>query len=668
MNARGLISLCCILWTSLLAAQQPADSLRERLDSTVFSAERNTSVLELGGGLDPTTVKLDQLRKLPSITGSPDPIRMLRLLPGVQTGMELDAGLHVQGTESSHCLLSVEGVPFYGANHVLGLFSTFIPTHYREMQFTPYAAKANRLGGTVDMQLPDRVPQRFRAQLSAGLFEAEGTVDIPLGSRSGLFVSGRKSYLNLLYGRFLRLDVYSFAYGMGDGNITWYWEPNDRDRVWVDAFAGGDVVDFDSARSSLSFKLNWWNWMGALHHRHRWDLGEMKQSVYYTALDMAIDFKHVFYNFYIPSRMETAGYNNMLQMGRWRFGAQLAWHHALPQQVNVVNADLSHTNLDESQSALEATVEAHYTWPITASLTLESSLKGVFLATADGARYPALLPELRLDWDLHHAGKVEVLAGLARQNLFQTGSSALGLPPEFWYIAGKNIRPQGSHYASVSWSRNFLNDRYAVSLSGYYRYLTHQLEYNGSIVDYLDPDYNTPAYLTEGDGRNFGLCVTLHKQAGDFTGWIAYTLSRSLRSFRDEVYPSNHERIHELNAVGSYTRGKWDFSGVLVAASGLPYTRAESFYMNGGTLIMEYSPRNAYRMNPYFRLDLSTTYYFHRGGRVENGLTFALYNALGFKNDISLQLKVSEDKTSFSYIPLNLHIRFLPSLSYFHKF
>ena len=208
-----------------------------------------------------------------------------------------------------------------------------------------------------------------------------------------------------------------------------------------------------------------------------------------------------------------------------------------------------------------------------------------------------------------------------------------------------------------------------MSASAFYRHLTNQLDFTGTILDYLDPEYATPKYLVTGFGRNFGLCVTLHKQAGNLTGWVNYTLARSLRTFNGETYPSNHERIHELDAVVNYTHGRWDFGSALVLASGTPYTAAESFYLVGGALVPEMSPKNSVRLRPYVRLDVSATHYFRKtaDGR-GHGLTFAIYNVIGYKNDVFLQLKMGEDGRSFSYAPMALYLRWMPSVSYFYKF
>ena len=74
-------------------------------------------------------------------------------------------------------------------------------------------------------------------------------------------------------------------------------------------------------------------------------------------------------------------------------------------------------------------------------------------------------------------------------------------------------------------------------------------------------------------------------------------------------------------------------------------------------------------MKPYCRLDISASYYFRRlpDGR-GHGLTLAVYNVAGYKNDVFYMLDPSDDAKTFAYRPMSLYLRFLPSISYFYKF
>ena len=667
MRRVALISLLLtILGGNLLPARQRDTVVHERIDSTVFLSERNVSVMS-GSLVNELKVKLENLQTVPSPLGTSDPIRFIRLLPGVQNGSELDAGIHVQGTESSHCLVSVEGIPVYGVTHLLGIFSTFIPTHYREMSYTPWPSRSNRLGGMVDLKLPDAVPRRLRGSVTAGLVETEGTLDIPLGKRSGLFVSARKSYVNLLYSYFISVkNISDIRYGFGDGNLTWYWVPGPDDRVWVDVYGAYDHVQFASMRSGFTLDLDWANLMGAAHYLHGWDGGSLKQSLYVTGMGLEGNLTHSFYSFRMPSSLGTAGYKAVLEAGRLQAGLDAAWHRCLPQSVDISNQFFIHPGEASVQTALELSADVHYLLPVTPWFDVETSLRGVYWRSGDGAAYPALLPELRARWNLGSGGSLEAVAGYTRQHFFQTGSSGLGLPIEYWFLAGKDFGPQSSRYAALSYGLDFLQGRYAFSTTAFYRGLDGQVDFGGTLLDYLSENFTPTAPLVAGRGRNYGLSVMLHKKNGALTGWVSYTWSRSLRTFGEETFPSNHERIHELNAVANWSVGKWDFGAVLVAASGLPFTAAESFYLIGGDLVMNFSPRNGCRMDPYFRTDLTASWYFHREDGRENGLTASVYNIVGYKNPLYYSLTETED--GFAYRPSALNFRFVPALTYFHKF
>ena len=139
-------------------------------------------------------LNLDMLDKLPKIMGNADPISYSRMLPGVQTSGEYNGGLHINGSENSHNTISVLDVPLFNVNHLLGFFSTFIPTHYSSMSLykTPQSAAApNRLGGEL-LFIPDwETADRVSGDITAGLMSSQGTVKVPIGKKSLLTASLR---------------------------------------------------------------------------------------------------------------------------------------------------------------------------------------------------------------------------------------------------------------------------------------------------------------------------------------------------------------------------------------------------------------------------------------------------------------------------------------------
>ena len=118
----------CFLFALLLHpvilpdAEAQTDSLYLSIDSTTFVSQRHSSLLKPSSD-GVMTVNLEMLQNLPKILGNTDPMQFVRLLPGVQTNSECDAGVHIQGCDNAHNDISIGGVPIYGASHLLGIFS-----------------------------------------------------------------------------------------------------------------------------------------------------------------------------------------------------------------------------------------------------------------------------------------------------------------------------------------------------------------------------------------------------------------------------------------------------------------------------------------------------------------------------------------------------------------
>lgn len=641
----------------------------EKLDSVVVSASRNNSLVIPGPGVE-SHVRTDLLYHAPSLLGNADPLRFVRMLPGVVTGSELDAGIHVQGTEHQHTLISVEGVPIYGASHLLGLFSVFIPSHYGAMEYSSGSREANRLGGTVEMKLPQTCPERFSGSVSMGLISSEGTLSIPLGSSAAVFLSARKSYINGLYGSFLQLDDNVFSYGFGDANLTFLWKPTARDLIWVDAYAGMDNLGYGSYENGMDIDLDWNNAAGAVHWIRRGGAWQLKQTLYHTRFGLGMDIRHDFFDITMPSSIATTAYRADYRRGRLWAVAELACHRIHPQHVHAEGGSFHQVSPDQLQQGVELSLLGRYELVRTPVWALSASLKGQLWH--DGAKlHPYLSPEVDGSVRLG-PGQLSGTVGIARQFLFQTGLSSIALPYEFWLMAGEYGKPQSSLFGHLAYDYDIDGGAWRFSAEVFWRELSNQLEYKGSILDFVREPYALENALLKGDGRSFGASLFLRKQSGRLTGWAAYTIGRSLRRFDNpdypDVYPSNHERRQEFNLMLSWTARKWQLSGSFVAADGTPFTAVKSLYVAQNQLLCNFGEHNGARLRPYIRLDVSANYYFrrHPDGR-ENGLNFSLYNALGRRNDIFYRILLEEDHR-FRYRSIYYKIMFLPSVGYFHRF
>ena len=669
----SLAALAVLLGAASVQGQYPLDTVANlTLDQAVLSAHVERPMLETLSGVS-GSVNVAQIQSLPSFLGNADPIRFVRMLPGIQVNAETDGGIYMQGSDFAHTLLSIGGVPVYSSSHLLGLFSVFNASHYKAMDYSTDAGQIRRLGGNIDMTLQDAVPERFGGEISAGLISSQGTLSIPVGKKSAFFVSARRSYINLLYGSFLKFDGEPMRYGFTDANVTWLWRPTPRDLVWVDFFGGIDEGKFDYSKASISARAMWYNALGSVHWNHYFPDLTLKQTAYatFSGLDSHLDVKYAVGD--LPSHIHSYGYKALAVWKGWDFCADLAYHRALPQNPKSEGYyNATKTAREEVQSGFESTLSATYNIALGYYFEGKAGLGFNAFVSPEKRFYWGLTPQVEAGVNLMDAGKLKFRYGIHRQNLFQTGFTNVGLPSEFWILAGSYSDPQWSHNVSLSYNLSFARQMFSFSAEVYFKRLYNQLEYKGTLMEILNSEYSLANSLLKGHGYAYGVNLLLQKQSGRLTGWIGYAFGRSLREFDDPqfpgIYPSDHERLHELNVVVTYDIGRFDFGGTFVAASGTPYTRPESFYIIGDRLLCNYGEHNGARLPAYIRMDLSVNWYIRKTARGHNGINLSIYNVLCRDNALGYGVHFNRETMSYRFTPTSFSIKFMPSLAYFHKF
>lgn len=669
---RNSLLTASLLIAATLRAQIPDSLATLRLDASRITERSEKPMLVIKGGVS-GEVSVEKIRSIPSILGAADPVRFIRLLPSVQMNTETDAGLYMQGSEYSHTLLSIGGVPVYGGTHMFGLFSVFNPTHYKSMDYSTDAGQKTRLAGLIDMTLPDSLTRRLGADISLGMLSSQGTLRIPTGSWSTLYVSGRRTLINLFYGRYLTFNGQPIKYGFTDANLTWYARPSSRDRLWLDVYAGRDSGDFTYGKNGMSMNGGWYNGLASVHWDHYFSDFTLKQTAYCTRYGLTAHVVADFLEGHMPSHIQKVGYNGDALWNGWDFAFSAAWLQAQPQNPDV-SGHYNTTNISSEprQDALEGVLSATYSCPLGYYLTLKGGL-GVHGFLNDQKQFFwGLTPQIEAQVNLMEGGKIGARYGIHRQNIFQTGMTNMGLPTEFWVLAGDYSAPQWSHNASLSYNLDLFRGQWALSTELYFKRLYNQLEYKGTLMEMFNGNYSLSRSLLKGDGYAYGVNLMIQKKEGRLTGWAGYAFGRSLRRFDDPafpgLYPSDHERLHEFNLVATYDFGRFDVGGTFVVASGTPYTRAESFYIIGDRMICNYGERNAFRLPAYIRLDLSGNWYFIKNSKMEGGLNLSIYNVLCRENAVGYGLNINMEEQSYQFKPTTFGIKFMPSLAIFFKF
>lgn len=653
------------------------DTLTVSLDSVVVTARRNTSGMN-ASDFGATRLDMGLVESLPKILGNSDPVHYAQMLPGVQTNGELRSGLNVLGCDSQHTLFSVGGVPLYGVAHLLGIFSAFTPSHYSGMSLekTPVRASSpSRLGGNLDMLISGEIPDSMSGTFSVGIMSSQGTMRIPIKERTLLMLSGRGSYLNLLYGPLLRMDDDTqLRYGFFDANATLHHRIDDRHSIVANFYMGQDNGNVYRIGYQDDVSVRWGNHLASVQWMYEVGRGwQTKHTVYNTRYynRMYMDFPDVYAS--LPSSIMDFGYKGEASWRGLSFGANVTYHIIQPQNPHVQSSFNVVASPQDEVCSRELNLWTDYTRNLGERLRFSGGVCYI-LYNVLGSTYHAADPSVSLNYRPFDNLSLSVGYTLRHQPLFQTGMSSTGLPCEFWLSAGGTVGPpQWGHGPVVSAALSLLGGRYRIGVDAYYKQLYNQIEYQGNYMSFINSIYSLDDALLHGSGCNYGLSVMLNKCTGRLTGWISYSFGRSLRMYEypklSGTFPANHERIHEMDAVLTWKVGRrWSFGGTFVLASGTPFTAPKTFYLLNGRIISQYADHNANRLPAYARLDLSANWQLGSlSRRWKHFVNVSVYNATARRNSLFYSIGYS-DEGSFRYQRFVFMPFPLPSVSYTVKF
>jgi len=217
-------------------------------------------------------------------------------------------------------------------------------------------------------------------------------------------------------------------------------------------------------------------------------------------------------------------------------------------------------------------------------------------------------------------------------------------------------------------------------VEGFYKKMQSLYEFRNS--PQLNPlDDSIEDQFTQGQGEAYGVELFLNKQKGDFTGWIGYTLSWSVRQFDElnggKVYNSRYDRRHDFSVVLAYSLLK-DFNvGITwVYAAGQRYTLPPGQFIFepvgvGGSQEVQFNFTgiNTAQFPAYHKLDLNVNYSF-RWFNSDFEAYINLYNVYNRHNTFAqyVVLKESADGEQIPVVKQIALFPFIPSAGISIKF
>lgn len=147
-------------------------------------------------------IPVQKLQKIPVIMGEADVLKVIQLLPGVQSGTEGTSGIYVRGGGSDQNLFLLDGVPVYNASHLLGFFSVFNPDAIKTVKLYKGGFPSRfggRLSSVVDISMKDGNMQKFKGSASIGLISSKLMLEGPIiKDQTSFMISARRTYLDVM--------------------------------------------------------------------------------------------------------------------------------------------------------------------------------------------------------------------------------------------------------------------------------------------------------------------------------------------------------------------------------------------------------------------------------------------------------------------------------------
>lgn len=589
-------------------------------------------------------VDLSDVSAMPKFLGTSDPMRFVQTLAGVTTNSESRAGIHIQGCDDYQTMTAINGSPVYYPNHLLGLYSTFIPDHFSKMtleQSEHLGTAENRVGGLINLETNHLQPKRFSFRGNIGLVHSDLTFQIPCGKKSALWISARASYINLLYGKLLALGGMKFRYYFMDYNLTYSIRPTDKDEVLLYGFYSRDKMGLNDT-TGMDVGICWQNVVGGIKWNHSLPGGKWQTTASFSGFgnDISVDLTES--SILTTDRFASVDLKNRLSLRvhdqiMLNVAADYTHYFSHPLQFATQGINIK---LPEAKSYVhrdEVSLSADIQHEVTSWFAYNVGVHGS--AYHSNKWFGGIDPRVSLHFYPAENHDISVHYGMYSQYFHKAGLTGGGLPTDFFICADSTFAPERAHSVSLRYTSTYLNDMLSLHVEGYFKQLYSVVESFGNIFQLINKGFRYEDYLMSGDGRNYGLNVMLRKNKGAVTGHVSYSLGWAVRKFpalegiQDYIYAASHDRRHDLNLVinGRFCK-RWSVGGQFVLASGLPYTKAEEAYLINGKMVCRYSTFNGAHMPIYHRLDITASCDIIKTAEHELGINLSIYNVYCQKN------------------------------------
>ncbi|MCL2131709.1 MAG: TonB-dependent receptor, partial [Lentimicrobiaceae bacterium] len=552
--------------------------------------------------------------------------------------------------------------------------------------------------------------KKYEVDGGVGIVFARINVQGPIVKDKASFLfTARRTYIDALVQPFLDSSnpMKGLKFYFYDLNGKMNWKINDKHRIFLSGYYGTDIYGFKGDDIAMDARFYWGNGAGSF----RWNYN-INSKLFLNTSAMISDFyfntdiaSGDMYKLGMKSGIRDYSFNTELTYmpvagNILKTGIDYTFHHLTPGNYEIqmgsdfniplpfvlnahefaafVNDEIDLSDEIRLNVGLRYSYYEH-TGPYTSYTpdNIGRIVDSTVYKLGDKVKsYQGLEPRVSLRFAVDKDLSIKASYTYNYQYLHQVALSSISLPTDEWILSSTDIKPQQGSQYSIGFYKNMKSNMYELSVEAYYKDMKNLTEYREGyspftiIMQTLDRQY------TQGEGYSYGLEFLLNKTMGKLTGWLGYSLAWSKRQFAElnggkEFYAKN-DRRHDVSISLSYDiLPNLTTSIVWVYATGNTMTVPIGFYFIDYQMITEYSSKNAYRVPPYHRMDISVNWIIRKTERSEHGLNFSVYNVYNRRNPffISIGSSMNTDKMEIQNTAYQMSLfPILPSISWNFKF
>lgn len=689
-----------------IALQEQIPTLKE----VVVSSARTRNVRNTQMGVSRLTI--DEIKRIPTVFGEADILRVITTLPGVKTVGEASTGFNVRGGSADQNLILFNDNTIYNPSHFFGMFSAFNPEVVKDVELYKGSIPAKyggRLASVLDISSREGNKRTFSGSAGIGLVTSRLELEGPIvKDKTSFIVGGRSTYANWL------IDLLPKEYDKSnasfqDANLGITHSFDSSNNIYLNAYYSRDkftlnsdtLYKYTNRNISLKWKRNFSRrFQGELiggYDYYKYDISSGSNSV--NAFKLYFDIRQYF------GKLNFVYFVN--QKHSFDFGLNSISYKLRPGVYEPINSS-SYVAADtiNTEYALENSIYISHRFSPTNKLSFNTGIrysyysylgpqqvstyspgqpitddtrteiidyaKGRFIKNYQG-------PEIRFTLRYAFTPNFSVKAGYnsQRQYIHLLSNTTAISPTDIWKLSDPNISPQIGDQISIGFYKNLRHNTIETSIEAYYKSIKDYLDYKAGALLVMNHNIETDVIKTK--GKAYGIEFLIKKPVGKLNGWVGYTYSRILLKAHDqtqgnlvnngEFYPANYDKPHDFVLAGNFkVNHRFSISLNTTYSTGRPITYPIGRFFYEGSERVLYSDRNQYRIPDYYRTDFSLNidgnHKVHQ--KTHNSWTIGVYNLLGRRNPYSVYF-ISENGSVNGY-KLSIFGSAIPFINYNIRF